>query len=212
MSDLHHPTTLPTDARPARQGSRRLALGLAAVATVAAAGLLIGCGSTKSETEQAGATTTLPGLSTTTVVGQDSNSVAGPTGQAGGQPGGQSGGGQASGSSGGGSGSQTPPPSSSAPAIVSFQTPDSIDCHNGDFQTFTASWTTTNAVKVTISIDGPGIYDTYPANGDTSLPFNCSSSHSFLLTAYGQDGKTATKSITLQPRNVQPQGSMDEEQ
>jgi hypothetical protein len=39
----------------------------------------------------------------------------------------------------------------------------------------------------------------------TSLPFNCSSAHTFMLTAYGSGGKTATRSITLQPRNVQTQ-------
>ncbi|MCX7620390.1 MAG: hypothetical protein N2037_06040 [Acidimicrobiales bacterium] len=211
MSDLQHPTTFPTETRATRPGGRLLALGLWTVATLAA-GLFIGCGSTTRKTEAAGATTTLPGPSTTAVAGQDSNRVESATGQAGQQPRGQGGGGQASGPSGGGAGSQTPKPSSSSPVIVSFKTPDSIDCHNGNFQTFTASWTTTNAVKVTISIDGPGIYDTYPANGDTSLPFNCSSSHTFLLTAYDKDDKTATKSITLHPRNVQPEGSTAEEQ
>ena len=48
----------------------------------------------------------------------------------------------------------------------------------------------------TIIPDGP--------NANDSLPFNCSSQHSFKLTAIGADGRTATKTITLQPRNVQP--------
>ncbi len=52
---------------------------------------------------------------------------------------------------------------------------------------------------------GPGVYDTYGPSGSTSLPFNCSSSHTFLLTAYGSDGQTATQSVTLDPRNVQTQ-------
>jgi hypothetical protein len=95
-------------------------------------------------------------------------------------------------------------PSGPAPAITSFTTPENIDCHNGNFQMFTASWATTNATKVTISIDGPGVFQTFGPSGSTSLPFSCSSAHTFLLTAYGQNGKTATKSITLQPRNVQP--------
>ena len=103
----------------------------------------------------------------------------------------------------------TPAPQTRAPlpVITSFWTPDSIDCHNGMHQTFSTNWTTTGASKVTISIDGPGIYKTYPANGSESLSFQCTSSHSFLLTAYGQNGKTATKLITLQPRNVQPADS-----
>lgn len=90
-----------------------------------------------------------------------------------------------------------------APTITSFTTPDNIDCHNGNLQNFSASWTTTNAVKTTISIDGPGVYKSYGANDNTSLPFNCSSSHTFLLTAVGANGHTVTRSITLQPRNVQ---------
>ena len=87
--------------------------------------------------------------------------------------------------------------------ITSFITPENIDCHNGNFQNFTASWTTTNATKVTISIDGPGRLRDLRPNGRRSLPFNCSTSHTFLLTAYNADGETATKTITLQPRNVQ---------
>ena len=106
-------------------------------------------------------------------------------------------------SNGQGSTGGTTAPSGPAPTINSFVTPDNIDCHNGNSQNFSASWTTTNAVKTTISIDGSGVYKTYGANGSDSLPFNCSSSHTFLLTAYGQDGRTATRSITLQPRNVQ---------
>jgi hypothetical protein len=116
--------------------------------------------------------------------------------------------------SGGGSGGGAPAPqapSAPAPVITSFSTPESIDCHNGNSQTFTASWSTTNATKVTISIDGPGVYKTYGPTGSDSLPFNCSTPHTFLLTAYGHDGSTVSKSITLQPRNVQVPDSGDED-
>lgn len=108
----------------------------------------------------------------------------------------------------------TPPAKPSAPAatITSFVTPENIDCHNGNFKQFSASFTTTNAVKTTISIDGPGIYKTYgPNETEIDLPFNCSSPHTFLLTAFNQDGKTVTKSITLQPRNVQVPTSNDDQ-
>ena len=97
------------------------------------------------------------------------------------------------------------------PVITAFNAPENIDCHNGNFQQFSASWTTKNATKVTISIDGPGIYDEYPANGDTSLPFNCSTSHTFLLTAYGTNGAKATRTITLEPRNAQPSPNEQDE-
>jgi hypothetical protein len=84
------------------------------------------------------------------------------------------------------------------PTIVSFTTPDDIDCHNGNFQNFSASWETTNATRVTISGGGE-----YPASGSTSLGFDCSSAHTYTLTAYASGGQTATRSVTLQPRNVQ---------
>lgn len=126
--------------------------------------------------------------------------------------------GNSSGTSSGGSSSGGAPapqapsaPSAPAPVITSFMTPENIDCHNGNSQTFTASWSTSNAVKVTISIDGPGVYKTYGPTGSDSLPFDCSTPHSFLLTAYGHDGSTVTKSITLQPRNVQVPSSGDED-
>ena len=64
---------------------------------------------------------------------------------------------------------------------------------------------------VTISIDGPGIYKTYGPTGSDSLPFSCSSPHTFLLTAYGHDGSTVSHSITLHPRNVQVPSSGDED-
>ncbi|MFN8025005.1 MAG: hypothetical protein U0W40_01215 [Acidimicrobiia bacterium] len=94
-------------------------------------------------------------------------------------------------------------PSSPAPVITSFRTPENIDCHNGNFQNFTAKWVAENAVKTTMSIDGPGIYNTYGTSVEESLPFNCSSSHSFTVTAYGADGRTVSQTITLEPRNVQ---------
>jgi cytoskeletal protein RodZ len=122
-------------------------------------------------------------------------------------------------SSGGGSQSSDPAPSSPtpsdptptdtatptgpAPVIDSFDTPENIDCHNGNDQTFTASWTTTNATEVLISIDGAGPSDTYEPNASTSLPFDCSSSHTFLLTARSADGQETWASVTLDPRNVQ---------
>lgn len=115
--------------------------------------------------------------------------------------GGSSGGGSSSGGSSGGGGQ----PTGGGPTINSFDTPESIDCHNDNFQMFTASWSTTDAVNVTISIDGAGVYNTYDANGEASLPFNCSSSHTFLLTAHGEGGQTSTRSVTLEPRNVQSQ-------
>jgi hypothetical protein len=155
-------------------------LGVASSIAVLVAFGVAGCSSDDSSKASDTTTTT----TSTTAPGQQS----GGSGQGG--SGSQSGGTQ----SGGGATGPTP-------TIVSFTTPENIDCHNGNQQNFSASWATTNATRVTIS-GGSG---DYPPSGDTSLPFDCSSAHTFTLTAYGSGGQTATRSITLQPRNVQPQ-------
>jgi hypothetical protein len=161
-------------------------LGLASSIAVLVAFGVAGCSSSDDSSKSSDTTTT-----STTAPSQQS----GGSGQGG--SGSQSGGGQSGGTqSGGGATGPTP-------TIVSFTTPENIDCHNGNQQNFSASWETTNATKVTIS-GGSG---DYPATGSTSLPFDCSSAHTFTLTAYGSGGQTATRSITLQPRNVQPETS-----
>jgi len=186
------PTTASATAAPSgpqsagRRGvggrpGRRLAVAGAAIAFVI---VVSGCSSGSDSTAKKATTTTAAAATTTTAAAGNNSSGS-------------------SNSGGSGQSSSGNTPSGPAPAIATFVTPDNIDCHNGNQQNFSASWTTTDAVKTTISIDGPGVYKTYGANGSDSLPFNCSSSHSFLLTAYGADGRTATRTITLQPRNVQ---------
>jgi hypothetical protein len=159
----------------ARRRRRIRRLGLASSIVVVVAFGAAGCGGSG---DSATTTTT---TTSTTAPGQQS-------GGSGGGSSGQSSGGQSSGGA-------TGP----TPTVTSFNTPENIDCHNGNFQNFTASWTTTDATRVAISGGGGN----YPANGSTSLGFDCSSAHTFTLTAYGSGGKTASKSVTLQPRNVQ---------
>ena len=186
--------------------SRRAHRALAGAALVVlTAGGLAACGSkvpTKADSGDSSAVT-----STSTTLAPTVTTTADPNG--GNNSGGNTSGGNTSGgntSGGNTSGGNTSGGTGTAPTIVSFTTPESIDCHNGNFQQFSASWTTQGATKVTISIDGPGIYNTYGPNDEASLPFNCSTSHTFLLTAFGPDGATSTKQITLQPRNAQPSG------
>ena len=204
--------TLPAGL-PARRRRGRTVLAAGAVAAVALAlgACAKGTDATVTGTKDAAGTSTSAAPTTAAdASGQTNtggNSSGGNTGgnssggNTGGNTGGNSSGGNTGGNTGGGSSNASP-----APVITEFWTPDSIDCHNGMQQTFTARWSTTNATRVTISIDGPGVYKEYGPSGEDSLPFNCSSSHTFLLTAYNADGKTATKQITLQPRNVQPEG------
>jgi hypothetical protein len=93
-------------------------------------------------------------------------------------------------------------PTGPTPTIVSFTgTGDgTVDCHNGNQQTFSDHWQTTNAVRVAITEGGSNL----PPSGDGSLPFNClTAPHTYTLTAFGSGGKTASKSITLTAVNVQ---------
>ncbi len=199
----------PTARRqPAIVTTRRAVRPTLAVLAVALSGLLAACGASGGSDTAAPSSTTAASASTTVAAADASSTTAPAAGSVPSVP-----------AAGSGSGSvtaapTTPPapttPSSPVPVITSFVTPDSIDCHNGMAQMFTASWSVANATKVTISIDGPGIYKTYAATDSDSFPFGCQSSHTYLLTAYGADGKTATKTITLQPRNVPPTTSTTE--
>jgi hypothetical protein len=70
---------------------------------------------------------------------------------------------------------------------VSLNVPTSVACPGT--ANITVSWNFTNTSRVTISIDGPGIYDTYAPMGTTQLPYACSQpSHSYLFTATGPGG------------------------
>jgi hypothetical protein len=111
---------------------------------------------------------------------------------------------------GGGNGGQPSAPKGPAPVITSFNTNGTVDCHNGNQQTFSFDWTTTNATSVSVTMDGAPIQTVGP-NGNGSLPFNCSSAHTYTLTAHGQNGQTASKSQTLQPRNVQKPPTNDDD-
>ncbi|QXC59894.1 hypothetical protein KSP35_16135 [Aquihabitans sp. G128] len=210
------PTTATTStSRPIARGRWARRATVAGIA-LAAASLLVGCsGSGSKDDKAADATTSTATADSSTTVADGSTTVAPDTGDQGsngsnGSTGSNAGtdsgsNGSNTGSNGSNSGSTNNGPK---PVIYSFDTPENIDCHNGNLQDFSASWTTQNATKTTISIDGPGVYKTYGPNDSDSLPFNCSSSHTFLLTAYGPGG-TTTKSITLQPRNVQQPSTDD---
>ena len=75
------------------------------------------------------------------------------------------------------------------PVIVSFTaSPSPADCKGPFIQ---LSWTTQNATGVSVSIDGPGVYDSYGPDGSAQVPFACSeASHTYTLTATGPDGST----------------------
>ncbi|HEX7522486.1 MAG TPA: hypothetical protein VF441_10575 [Acidimicrobiia bacterium] len=84
------------------------------------------------------------------------------------------------------------------PIINSFTVPNSVNCpSNSGSVMINVAWGTSNSTSVTLSIDGPVIYKSYPGStGSDSVPFACSNaSNSYLLTAKGPGGD-ATSTIT----------------
>lgn len=80
------------------------------------------------------------------------------------------------------------------PVLVSLNVPTQVACP-GTTQ-ITLSWNYANASKVTISIDGPGIYDTYAPVGSTQVGYSCAEAqHTYLFTATGPNGVTTNTRV-----------------
>jgi hypothetical protein len=95
------------------------------------------------------------------------------------------------------------PPTTTAPkpplTFAHASVPAKVDCSNPLEQTpyITVSWNAPGAQSVTLSIDGPGAYRTYPgASGSDTVPFSCPGPHTYQLTATGPGGETVTKIFT----------------
>jgi len=86
----------------------------------------------------------------------------------------------------------TPTPATE-PEIVSFIAPETADCSTGVAEVH-LTWHVERATGVTISIDGPGIFDSYPPTGEADLPFGCGdeTQHTYLLTTTGGTGPADT--------------------
>jgi hypothetical protein len=94
----------------------------------------------------------------------------------------------------------TIPPLLLHPTITNFTTPATGGCIAPFFlpQYIDISWSTHFATKVTLSIDGPGVYRTYlGASGSDSVPFACPGSHTYLLTAYNGSGDSVSQSVII---------------
>jgi cytoskeletal protein RodZ len=77
------------------------------------------------------------------------------------------------------------------PAITEFVAPATVDC---DAPTqIELAWNTQNATRVTVSIDGPGVYDEYGPAETVLVPFACDGQpHTYELRAYGDDGSVSS--------------------
>lgn len=97
----------------------------------------------------------------------------------------------------------TPVPAPTGQTILTFVVPQTVKCDAADQTTpsIHLSWTTAKATGVSISIDGPGKFADYPANGSTDLPFACSvSQHTYLLTTHGT-GTPAMRTVVVRRVN-----------
>jgi hypothetical protein len=86
------------------------------------------------------------------------------------------------------------------PKIVSFEGPATVNCADPTYSGFiTLTWLIDNADSTELSIDGSGIYKSYPgAQGSDQVPFSCGNvQHTYTLTTVGGDGPAATKTLTI---------------
>jgi hypothetical protein len=101
----------------------------------------------------------------------------------------------------------TPTPNT-GPRIETFSVPNTEDCTTDTAGSIRLSWTIANATGATLSIDGPGIFDSYPGTSQTiDVPFGCSHqqlSHTYTLTTTGGSGAPAgiTKTVIAKPAKV----------
>jgi hypothetical protein len=89
--------------------------------------------------------------------------------------------------------------------IIEFVTPKQEDCTNDSAGEISASWRIARATGVTISIDGPGVFLSYPGPemSDVLLPYGCGSSalkHTYTITTVGGTGPAATITRTVRTR------------
>lgn len=99
----------------------------------------------------------------------------------------------------------TSQPTPRPPRILTFIAPEFVDC-SVDPEPFQIhlEWEIVRGTGVTISIDGPGVYDTYDGTtGAADVPFSCSEDeNTYLLTTVGGVGEPDTELRTV--RRTQP--------
>lgn len=89
-----------------------------------------------------------------------------------------------------------------APVITAFTaTPSPFPCTPPNGGQITLTWSTNNSNGVNVSIDGPGVFGSYGAQGQQQVPFaSCNNPHTYTLTAKGNGGQQVQQTITVQPQ------------
>lgn len=86
------------------------------------------------------------------------------------------------------------------PKIVEFKGPSTVNCADPAYTGFiTLTWLIDNADSTTLSIDGGGLYKSYPgAQGSDEVPFSCGEGqHTYTLRTVGGNGPEASKTLTI---------------
>lgn len=183
------------------------AVGVAAVAAVAAGIGWVLAGTGDARRDDLASAPAVDSSSPPAAVG--SGATPAPSADGGPQGGGDppAGGGNAGGEPGEGD-SEQPGDPVAGPRIELFQVAQEPRCPAGtsefpvDGRPAQLEWRVTGADEVTISIDGPGVYATYPEEGGDSYGFGCGGSegdieeHTYLLTATG-GGVTVTDTLVV---------------
>ena len=196
-----------------RPGPRAwLGLGAALAAVLVLLVLIaVACGARSDDPDRAGvgSASTAGGASPVAADpdGDDGGSDDGGSGTGDDDSGGQDDGGQGDGEPGDGDASATPAPA--GPEIEYFRVAQEPQCPGGtdnfptEGQPVVLEWRVTGTEQVTLSIDGPGVYNTYPAEGSDTINFPCAGAegdtqqHTYLLTAQNADG-TSTETLVVE--------------
>lgn len=106
-------------------------------------------------------------------------------------------------------------PEPAGPQVEYFQVSQQPQCPGGTNlhptagQPVVLEWQVAGTDEVSISIDGPGVYQTYPATGSDTISFPCegeagdTQKHTYLLTAVGEHGTTTeTLVVTAEVQEV----------
>jgi 2-polyprenyl-6-methoxyphenol hydroxylase-like FAD-dependent oxidoreductase len=91
--------------------------------------------------------------------------------------------------------------------VLEFGFPQTVDCSDAGASSVSLSWRAADAARIEISIDGPGIYQSYePEDSPVSVPFACDGRrHVYQIVAVGADGRrSAARQATIRPKPVAP--------
>jgi hypothetical protein len=102
----------------------------------------------------------------------------------------------------------TKPAGPNGPGITYFRIKQAPSCPAGTNKApiagrdLTVEWSVAGAESVTLSVDGPGVFNSYGAQGVETFAFGCdgkpgdTAKHTYLLIAKDANGKTTQKTLT----------------